>query len=331
MGTPPGMGSTAPCRAGRTNGAGPAPTCAGPARTCDTRCINVRHLLTYRALPTARAIYVDADVGKSWSKGLTAANDGRVARNAAAHRGMQYRPRAASSPPLGWSAEVAYAVGLMATDGCLVGDGRHLAFTSCDRELVETLLAIFDRRGRYQEARTSAGNAVFRAQFGDVRLYRWLMSIGLTPRKSLTLGAIDVPDEYFLALVRGLLDGDGGVYRRIQRPTRKAYPLYEYDRLWVYFTSASRSHVDWLASRLNEMLGIRGYLYWRRATAQRRDFFQLRFGRRASTCLMTELYRDPAAPRLERKFLIWANYCHKHSPRKLPSPHASLPTAHRLP
>lgn len=37
-----------------------------------------------------------------------------------------------------WSPEIAYAVGLIATDGCLSIDGRHLDFTSKDIQLLET-------------------------------------------------------------------------------------------------------------------------------------------------------------------------------------------------
>ena len=37
-----------------------------------------------------------------------------------------------------WSAELAYAVGLIATDGCLSKDKRHIDFTSKDKELIKT-------------------------------------------------------------------------------------------------------------------------------------------------------------------------------------------------
>ena len=50
-----------------------------------------------------------------------------------------------------------------------------------------------------------------REEHKDTRLYGWFQAIGLTPRKSLTLGAIDVPDEFLAPLVRGFLDGDGSV------------------------------------------------------------------------------------------------------------------------
>src|SRR6267378_3402322 len=63
---------------------------------------------------------VDTRVGKGWAKGLTAATDPRIARMAASRRGRKrghYHLRA--RPPLVWSPEVAYAVGLIATDGDL--------------------------------------------------------------------------------------------------------------------------------------------------------------------------------------------------------------------
>lgn len=43
--------------------------------------------------------------------------------------------------PLEWSDTMAHVVGLMATDGNLSRDGRHLAFDSGDIELIETFQA----------------------------------------------------------------------------------------------------------------------------------------------------------------------------------------------
>ncbi len=40
--------------------------------------------------------------------------------------------------PIQWSGNLAYAVGLIATDGNLSKDGRHMVFVSKDLQLVET-------------------------------------------------------------------------------------------------------------------------------------------------------------------------------------------------
>ena len=42
--------------------------------------------------------------------------------------------------------------------------------------------------------------------------------------KSLTLGSIDVPDEFLLPVVRGRLDGDGSVVNFVHAPTKRLYP-----------------------------------------------------------------------------------------------------------
>src|SRR5712692_8939795 len=111
---------------------------------------------------------------KSWSRGLTAATDPRVAKNAERHRGMTYRARSGAAPgrskrtlPLDWSTTMAYVVGLIATDGCLSGDRRHVALTTNDCQLAETFLACLGRPLRYGKGQTAAGNVVYRIQMGD--------------------------------------------------------------------------------------------------------------------------------------------------------------------
>ena len=110
-----------------------------------------------------------------------------------------------------WSAEMAYIVGLTATDGCLVCGRRAINFKSADKHLVETYLQLFGRSNKIGCDRTTAGGVAYHVQFSDTRLYRWFQGVGLTPRKSLTLGAIDVPDENLAPLVRGPLAGDGNI------------------------------------------------------------------------------------------------------------------------
>lgn len=123
---------------------------------------------------------------------------------------------------------MAYVVGLIATDGCLINTGRHLSFDTNDEQLVITFLTCLGRPIRYSRIRTRIGNWRFKAQFGDVRFYQWLQAIGLHQRKSLTLGTIDVPDKYLAPLVRGLLDGDGTISNFVHAPTPGTYPGYRY-------------------------------------------------------------------------------------------------------
>lgn len=153
----------------------------------------------------------------------------------------------------------------------------------------------------------------FKAQFSDVRLYRWLESVGLMPRKSLILGALAVPDEYLLTLIRGLLDGDGTIYLLTHHPTPSTYPAYTYERLWTRFTSASRAHLEWVAAAIGAKLGLAGYLRQEPLRTGRHPFYTLKYGNRASLRLLPTLYGDPAAPCLLRKRAIWLDYATRHA------------------
>src|SRR5688572_24439563 len=160
---------------------------------------------------------------------------------------MRYRARGASRSALvalEWTADMAYILGLMATDGCLVTDRRHLALTSADVDLLDTFRTLIRKPHLKIRRKVSTLGSACDVQFGDVGLWRFLEAAGLTPRKSLTLGAPLVPDEYFFDCARGLVDGDGSIENFVHAPTRRTYPDYRYERLIVKFHSASRAHID---------------------------------------------------------------------------------------
>ena len=259
--------------------------------------------------------------GKGWSKGRTAATDPRIARAAAAHREKKYVQRTPWSEmkwarptyttlPIEWSAEMAYIVGLTATDGCLITDRRAINFKSADRQLVETYLQLLGRSNRIGAERTKAGGIAYRVQFSDTRLYGWFQSVGLTPRKSLTLGAIDVPDEFLAPLVRGLLDGDGNISNAVWKADTSRRSDYYYEWFRTRFASASPRHLEWLKDRLERRLNLRGWI-WQDLT-RGNGMGWLSYGKRDSIALLRWLYSDPSAACLQRKRSIWDNYAARH-------------------
>jgi hypothetical protein len=269
---------------------------------------------------------VSTGEGKGWAKGKTAATDARVARNADAHRGLTYRRHLSPAEdrrhhsadecvvrtlPLAWSESMAYVVGLMATDGCLISDGRHLTFDSGDEQLVRTFLQCLGRPIRYRTKTSESGGVEYQAQFGDVELYRWLGSIGLMPRKSLVLGAIDVPEEFLHPLARGLLDGDGSVVNYWYDGTGKAKGR-RYEGLTTSFNSASRPHVEWLRARLSESIGVKGALVRQPPTQRGTIMWRLQYAIRESAILLRHLYPSAHVPCLHRKRLVWVDYAMRH-------------------
>src|SRR5437867_2820286 len=108
-------------------------------------------------------------MGKGWALGLTKTTDPRVSRMAEAHRGLAYVRRtpieecgwpikSRTTLPLEWSNEMAYLVGLIATDGCLFSRIRRLNFKSQDLQLVTTYLRLLGRTNRIKRERTRTGN-----------------------------------------------------------------------------------------------------------------------------------------------------------------------------
>lgn len=263
--------------------------------------------------------------GKGWAKGKSAATDARVAKAAAAHRGMTYQRRTprelcrwtrVGAPPMsvGWSSSMAYVVGLIATDGCLIASQRRVDFVTVDEQLVETLVDLLGRSGRFRRAKSRIGTTIYRAQIKDASWYRWLLTIGLTPRKSLTLGALDVPDEFLSSLVRGLLDGDGSIVNFVSRAdtTRRPDGSYRYEWFRARFISASREHLEWLQGRIRAARGISGSLVgW--GDGQRRTMHRLEFGRWDSMRLLSWIYADRTAPCLLRKRAIWDGYATRYA------------------
>ena len=108
-----------------------------------------------------------------------ASHDASFIRRCARDRGRQATGEAIFAPPLAedkrvrgyrtlaldWSETMAYIVGLLATDGCLSSDRRHIILTSRDRELVETFLACLGRPIKYTVGRTRRGKRAYYAQF----------------------------------------------------------------------------------------------------------------------------------------------------------------------
>jgi hypothetical protein len=200
-------------------------------------------------------------MGKNWAKGLTKQTDSRVARNAAAHIGLRYTShlppeldRRRQSPggavDTSWTPNLAYVVGLIASDGNLSPNRETTNLVSGDIDLLETFKRCIPRAGRIGRH----GPNAWHVTVSSVDFYRWLESIGLTSAKSLTLAGIDVPDALFTDIARGLMDGDGSIENYVHHPAGnvRRYPNYRYERLNVSFHSASRAHLVWLRTGSGE-------------------------------------------------------------------------------
>lgn len=193
-----------------------------------------------------------------------------------------------------WSPEFAYAIGLLVADGCLLNDGRHIDFTSKDRKQVQTFKKCLGLTVSIGTKRSGVGNRrYYRAQFGDVLFYRFLLSIGLSTAKSKTISKVLVPDRYFSDFFRGYFDGDGTSYSFYDSKFPKSF------RFYVAFTSASPRFICWLRRQIKDKVQAKGHI----VSYPKKNFLQLKYSKQEAISVCNFMYRRRAGCMLRRKYL----------------------------
>lgn len=191
-----------------------------------------------------------------------------------------------------WSRDLAYVVGLITTDGSLSKDGRHIVFVSKDLEQIETLTKILNLNNKIGKRKSSYNlEPIYHyIQFGNVKFYRFLLSIGLMPNKTKIIGSLTIPDKYFADFLRGHLDGDGYTYSYWDKRWKSSFMLY------TGFISASQLHIEWLQERINLLYGIEGKIKY-----AGKSVLHLVFAKKASCLLLEKMYYSDDIPYLSRK------------------------------
>ncbi|MBU0476568.1 hypothetical protein KKB68_00975 [Patescibacteria group bacterium] len=206
-----------------------------------------------------------------------------------------------------WTPELAYVVGLIATDGNLSRDGRHITMRSSDVQLLKTFRGCLDLPSKMKIVQSKndgwAKKPCYRIQFSNVQFYRWLLRIGLFPAKTYTIGELKIPNKYFQDFSRGHIDGDGSITTVIDRWNTFKNPKYVYARLFVRFRSVSKKHIDWIRRRIHRNLSIRGHTWERKSLMpyQTASMWTLKFAKKDSLKFLSWIYYKSDLPCLKRK------------------------------
>jgi len=191
-----------------------------------------------------------------------------------------------------WTANLAYAIGLLAADGCLSPPGHLIDLTSKDREQLENFCRCVGVGFNITRKKSGDGREYLRVQFKSVLFYNFLLSIGLTPAKSKTLGPLKIPGKYFFDFLRGSFDGDGCTYSYFDPRWRSSFMFY------TTFVSASEEHILWLRLEIFKRLNIRGHI-----TGGGKTVFQLKYAKSDSLKLLRKIYYQKKLVSLSRKHL----------------------------
>lgn len=193
-----------------------------------------------------------------------------------------------------WSADFAYAIGLIVTDGNLAQYKSRITLVSIDLEQIENFkkcLKIDTKISLHHSG--SSSNQAYRVQVCDVLFYEFLKSIGIFPQKSKTIHEVIIPDEYFFDFVRGCFDGDGCIYSYWDPRWKSSFMFY------LTFVSASQKHILWLQSKIFEKIAILGHI----TKSGSSPCYQLKYAKKESLILLKEMYHKQNIPYLSRKKL----------------------------
>ena len=206
-----------------------------------------------------------------------------------------------------WTPKLAYAVGLLTTDGNLSKDRRHITLTSADTQLLNTFMSCLNIKNQITSCYSGSKKLHHRVQFGNVRLYKWLLKIGLTPNKSHTIGAIKIPKKFFRDFLRGHLDGDGSIV--VYQDNYNSYKNKKYTntRIYTKFISASQPHILWLHKMIRTCTSVKGTLQHKESKKYDTRMWAIHFAKYESLKLLKWLYYRPDLPTLNRKRAIAEN------------------------
>jgi hypothetical protein len=111
-----------------------------------------------------------------------------------------------------WSAGMAWALGLLFTDGHIHSNG--VQFTSIDADLLEKVRALFQSSKPIQKRTQSYNKSkhIYVFAFSHPKIAEDLRKLGLHEKKSLDMVFPEVPEECMRHFIRGCWDGDGSVY-----------------------------------------------------------------------------------------------------------------------
>ncbi len=193
-----------------------------------------------------------------------------------------------------WRPDLAYAVGLIATDGCLSKDNLLIDLTSKDREQLENFSKCLGVDFTIGNKWNANGDGGLRVQFKNRFFYDFLLSVGLTPRKSLTMGEIKIPRKYFWDFLRGCFDGDGCFYSYWDSRWKSSHMFY------LTFSSASKKHIDWIQKEIYTRLLIKGHIS---KSKRKGSIYNLRYAKKQALVIIEKMYYNPKVVCLSRKKL----------------------------
>jgi hypothetical protein len=191
-----------------------------------------------------------------------------------------------------------YLVGLIATDGCLSPDKRHIEITAKDRDFLESIRLVCGIPNKVTPKRGGKGQISHRLQISSRSYYDFLLNVGLKSRKSLRLSKLNVPRSYFRDFLRGVIDGDGCI-RTWKHPSNGV------TQWMLKIISASPPFIEWIKECCESCFKVRGKIH----SQPQSNVYVLKYGKLAAQRILNHCYHDGVEVVLDRKMRLAQACC----------------------
>ena len=194
-----------------------------------------------------------------------------------------------------WSSEMAYVLGFITADGNLqqIKQGYHLHIACDDYDIIEKIKKTLQSSTPIRNKMRFNGKISYSLRFSDKFIFKDLMELGVTPRKSLIIRPPSIPRKYVWAYIRGFFDGDGCVY--ISKTTR--YP----SKLHTLFYTGSLHMAQFLFHTISKYLKKYGGNIMKK---KGKNAYVLHFGQKHSEAIFHYMYTN-ATIFMDRKYNIF--------------------------
>lgn len=209
-----------------------------------------------------------------------------------------------------WSSTMAYVLGIICTDGNL-NPGRIrepwraksastvpiISVAQKEPELLEKILHLMDCDAKLYFSKERVygkikAGALYQFNISNEKIYDDVVSLGLTPNKSLTMQFPNIPNEFIRHFIRGCWDGDGSVF--VDKASQK---------MNASFVSGSLEFIEVMVEKLDDA-GLPGRTIYRHKHSKGSYYFK--FTGSQVPILYHYLYDNvPETQYLKRKFNLF--------------------------
>lgn len=207
-----------------------------------------------------------------------------------------------------WSKEMAWVLGFICADGCILLGPRNggvlsIGVAEKDLEILEKINKALDSEYPIRKKLTNSQTYCYRLDISHRGIVDDLINLGVTPRKSKTLSWPDIPKDLVWHFIRGYYDGDGSIFYGKGYTNRKGISNLQL-RTSVLGTKS------FLQGILNEFQNI--YPQYSPTIQDRSSagYFRLEIsGTRSAVALCGLLYKESdESTRLQRKYLNYTKF-----------------------